>query len=341
MNINANIFFSIIIPVYNTEKYLSGCLDSILNQTFDASTVEVVLINDYSPNEKQCEAIIAMYEKKVRIKYAKFTENKSSHMARKIGVEKSEGKYILFLDPDDFLEINALSLLYEDIQKNGNADYIEFNFYIKRGKYKKINKPKLKGYVGEHTSSAWALDKDYVVWNKCYSSFFLKPLWQTMPNFYSIYNEDFYEVKFTEFYAKNVRIIHTALYIHVYDIGITATKKFDRVKLKKMLLSLQNSDREFCELYRKNGYEDYVSFIHKHSLQLYVNTIYNSNFQDFIDIAEEVLDRNSFKEIVVEYIAFLDEKLFLFNKLKKILSPIKPFLRPFIKFYKSKAKSQL
>lgn len=64
MNINANIFFSIIIPVYNTEKYLSGCLDSILNQTFDVSTVEVVLINDYSPNEKQCEAIIAMYEKK-------------------------------------------------------------------------------------------------------------------------------------------------------------------------------------------------------------------------------------------------------------------------------------
>ena len=79
---------SIIVPVYNTEKYLRRCLDSLVNQTFN--DIEIIIVNDCS--QGNCKEIIEEYkEKDNRIKYIEHSENKGTLIARKTGSIEAEG----------------------------------------------------------------------------------------------------------------------------------------------------------------------------------------------------------------------------------------------------------
>ena len=98
---------SIIVPIYNAEKYISKCLDSIINQT--KKELEIILINDGSTD--RTEEIIKKYQDK-RIRYFK-NKNQGIGKTRNFGIDKAKGKYLLFLDSDDFLVENACELLYK------------------------------------------------------------------------------------------------------------------------------------------------------------------------------------------------------------------------------------
>ena len=99
---------SVIIPIYNVEKYLSRCLDSVLNQTF--TDFEVICVNDGSTDNSL--QIADQYAKKdTRIKV--FTkENGGLSDARNYGMQKSSGEYIYFLDSDDFIHKNLLEICF-------------------------------------------------------------------------------------------------------------------------------------------------------------------------------------------------------------------------------------
>ena len=103
--------FSIIIPVYNVEHYLTRCIDSILQQDFQ--DFEIILIddgsNDYSP--KICDDYHLKDERVITI----HTKNNGVSIARNIGINQSNGKWILFCDSDDWLEKNTLSNAYNII----------------------------------------------------------------------------------------------------------------------------------------------------------------------------------------------------------------------------------
>lgn len=98
---------SIIVPIYNKEKYLEKCLDSILGQTY--RDLEIILVDDGSTDNSL--AICQRYaEKDLRIKiYHKSNGGVSS--ARNLGLEKSTGKYISFVDPDDFIHSEFIEQL--------------------------------------------------------------------------------------------------------------------------------------------------------------------------------------------------------------------------------------
>ena len=87
---------SIIIPIYNASKYLKRCLDSVINQT--KTELEIILINDGSTDNS--EEIIKEYKDK-RIRYFK-NKNQGIGKTRNFGITKATGKYIMFLDSDDF-----------------------------------------------------------------------------------------------------------------------------------------------------------------------------------------------------------------------------------------------
>lgn len=90
-----------IVPIYNTEKYLKQCLDSILNQTL--KEIEVICIDDASTDNSA--VIIRKYsENDDRVKCVFLKESRSALVARKIGVELAKGEYILFVDSDDYIE---------------------------------------------------------------------------------------------------------------------------------------------------------------------------------------------------------------------------------------------
>ena len=113
---------SIIVPIYNAEKYLNKCIDSLINQT--KKEIELILINDGSTDKS--EEIVKLYNDD-RIKYFK-NNNQGIGKTRNFGIKKAVGKYIMFLDSDDFLELNACEMMYNKVEKN-NLDIAMCDFY--------------------------------------------------------------------------------------------------------------------------------------------------------------------------------------------------------------------
>lgn len=116
---------SVIVPVYNAEKYLPQCIDSIVNQTI--GDIEVLLINDGSSDSSG--EILAQYASKdERIKVIE-QPNKGAGAARNIGLAMAEGKYLSFLDSDDFFEPNMLELALAKASED-DADIVAFGAWL-------------------------------------------------------------------------------------------------------------------------------------------------------------------------------------------------------------------
>lgn len=113
---------SIIIPVYNVEKYLEECLESAVNQNL--KEIEIIAINDGSTDNSL--SILEKYE----LKYNNFKvinqENKGLSAARNTGLTYCNGKYVYFLDSDDFIDINAMEYCYKEAEKY-NLDILTFD----------------------------------------------------------------------------------------------------------------------------------------------------------------------------------------------------------------------
>ena len=123
---------SVIIPVYNIEKYIKRCLDSVLNQTY--SNLEVICVNDGSTDSSL--EILKEYEKKDgRIKVVS-KENKGVSAARNLGIKEATGEYITFIDGDDFVELNMIQDMVNILEEN-DADIVKCA-YVKDYIYKQI-----------------------------------------------------------------------------------------------------------------------------------------------------------------------------------------------------------
>lgn len=112
---------SIVVPVYNSSRFLHQCIDSLLNQTY--SDIELICVNDGSTDNSL--SILNEYaEKDSRIKvFTKRNEGKGAASARNMGLDHATGKYIMFLDSDDFFELNLIEILY-DTAESTQADLI-------------------------------------------------------------------------------------------------------------------------------------------------------------------------------------------------------------------------
>lgn len=108
---------SIIVPVYNVEKYIDECILSLINQTY--SNIEIILIDDGSTDDSG--EICDEYQKKDNRILVFHTENKGVFHAKSIGIRNATGKYIGFVDSDDWIELTMYEKLYANIIKN-NSD---------------------------------------------------------------------------------------------------------------------------------------------------------------------------------------------------------------------------
>lgn len=116
---------SIVIPVYNTAEYLTECLDSIINQTY--SNIEIICVDDCTP-DNSAEIIKEYAAKDNRIKYIKHSENKKQGAARNTGIDAASGKYITFIDSDDYLSYKYVYEKCISLMEKNNADIITFSF---------------------------------------------------------------------------------------------------------------------------------------------------------------------------------------------------------------------
>ncbi len=129
---------SIIIPIYNAEKYLERCLKSITEN--NDSSLEIILINDGSKDssEKICKSFMKVDK---RIKYISIKNNGCSN-ARNLGINLSIGKYIWFIDSDDFIEKNSISEILKEIKEN--PEIIVFGMKIIKNDKSKAFYPKIE-----------------------------------------------------------------------------------------------------------------------------------------------------------------------------------------------------
>lgn len=113
--------YSVIVPVYNAEKYLEKCLDSIINQSFD--NFELILVNDGS-NDKSLH-ILKDYAKKDKRIILIDQKNQGVSSARNRGISEAKGEYLMFVDSDDYIDLKTLEII--DKSTNG-VDIIRFQF---------------------------------------------------------------------------------------------------------------------------------------------------------------------------------------------------------------------
>ncbi|MBR2883986.1 MAG: glycosyltransferase family 2 protein [Clostridia bacterium] len=120
-----NFLVSVIIPVYNVEKHLNKCLDSIVNQTY--KNLEIIIINDGS-KDASAEICREYAEKDNRIVFVS-RENRGVSATRNEGIELAHGDYFSFIDADDYLELDAYEYLISIINEK-NVEAINFEHYI-------------------------------------------------------------------------------------------------------------------------------------------------------------------------------------------------------------------
>ena len=154
---------SIIIPIYNVEKYLDRCVQSVINQTLQ--DIEIILVDDESPDgcPQMCDEY-ARKDNRVKVVHKK---NAGLGFARNSGLEVATGEYVTFLDSDDFVDKDTYRQIYENILKNElEICYFTYCRYLNDGTI--IHESHLgdeKLYIGKEQTERFMLDMVGKVYN--------------------------------------------------------------------------------------------------------------------------------------------------------------------------------
>ena len=152
-----NELISIIVPIYNVQKYLDRCMKTLLNQTY--RNIEIILVDDESPDEcpKMCEEY-AKIDQRVKVIHKK---NGGLGFARNSGLEIAQGKYIIFVDSDDYVTENMCHLLYEAAKKY-EADVVYGGIFYADGEKIKESKVVTKERVWKGKQEVKDLLLDFI-----------------------------------------------------------------------------------------------------------------------------------------------------------------------------------
>lgn len=125
---------SIIIPIYKVESYIERCLMSVICQTYNDSPIECILVDDCSPDESLSIAqnIINGYRGNIDFRIIKNNSNCGLSVTRNNGMKNAQGKYILFLDSDDYLKENCLQILLDALREQPDAEVVMGNSFDQR-----------------------------------------------------------------------------------------------------------------------------------------------------------------------------------------------------------------
>ena len=235
---------SIIIPVYNTSKYLKKCLDSVINQTY--KNYNVIIVNDGSTDNSL--DIIKEYMKKSSNIILINQKNMGLSMARNNAVKKVESDYFLFLDSDDYLDINALKILNENLD---NEDLLRYQLRdVKEDSYIDREYITFKNLSGK--DAIRKLIDSYYTEPAC--SYLYKTKFYKENNFQfqeKMYHEDYGLIPYVIIKANKVSAIGDKIYFYLQREGsITKNKNI-------ILKRYQDVKKQYDILLEKLNKEDF------------------------------------------------------------------------------------
>lgn len=232
---------SVIVPIYNVEKYVEKCINSLIHQTH--SELEIICIDDAS-TDKSLEIVKRIAKTDSRIQILCHTKNFGTLQARKHGVEQATGRYIMFLDSDDWLEIEACEKL-NVMMSQEQADVIQFGTNLVPAVPLSTEmitwvRNFLKPYPGrlekrQIMRSCFIEDKfDFNITDKIWRTDLCKKAFEKMEDMELIASEDRYAFFILTYYAESyMGIQNQAYYNYNLGIGITGSDVLDLNRFEK------------------------------------------------------------------------------------------------------------
>lgn len=282
---------SVCVPVCGTQKLLPACLESICSQNFCG--FEIIVVDDegigrLKEKELNTKKILKEFCKKHKspnfcVKLVQHEKNKGLVEARRSAVYAAAGKYIMFVDSDDFLLPDALSALYEIAEKNG-ADIVHGRAKVKteqdlknlsekdkkflENRILEITKKITNVFAGTDCRAEGFLCKDEILngflvrrnhcgflWAKLFERELCLNAFEKIPPVYCVFAEDFLVYFFLAFYAKKYAGIKNEVYSYCVDTGISSEKKIYSLEQWKKVCSAASASTVLLDFVQKKDIE--------------------------------------------------------------------------------------
>ncbi|WP_314159939.1 glycosyltransferase family 2 protein [uncultured Gemella sp.] len=317
---------SIIIPIYNVEKYLRRCIDSIVNQTY--KNTEIILVNDGSPDN--CREICDEYEEiDSRIKVI-HKANGGLSSARNAGLDIASGEYIMFVDSDDWISEDTLEKLNKYVEKG--CDII--NFKLRFAKRKTENIIKLNDKIKDsyecnllsYVDKLFSGELDFFICNKLYK----KDLFDDVRFPEGRNYEDLATIYKLYFKAKNIVVTDYTLYYYWLENPNSITSNSTIKNMTDYLVStkeIYEVNRRYLEMNKRN-LSNIDTWYKMMLVQLLINYT-KSTYKDD-DLKREILSELKCSKArisavykqdkIIKYALYKSRLLIPIIKLKKILT---------------------
>lgn len=300
-----NQLISIIVPIYNVEKYLKECIESIINQTY--KNIEIILVDDGSPDN--CGIICDEYSQKDKRIIVIHKENGGLSDARNKGIDIAKGDYLTFIDSDDFVNIDYIEKLYNSIKLNntklaqcGISKVNENNEIIERLNYDenyiKTSHEILNELYGKH------LIENVVVWNKMYA----KELFENIRFPVGKIHEDEFTTYKIFYSVDRISLLSDCLYNYRQTNESIIGKKFNKKRL-----NLLEALEERMDFFKNRNEID----LYEKTLKFYIEELrlYYIKVKKYIENSKEI-QQDIKRKYKIEYKKFVKIKS---KKTKEIL----------------------
>ncbi len=326
---------SIIIPIYNAEEYIEECVGSVLNQTY--TNIELLLINDGSTdNTGKMLAAFAEKDSRVRVFHK---ENGGTHTARNLGLDNSKGEYVMFMDPDDWLDLNTIQYLVEKIREN-NLDYVRFN-YIREFAGASLKKKntfleekvyqndecktifrQTVGLVGKELKSPENLN---FLASVCFGIYKKSIISQYNIRFFNIrklgtFSDGLFNIEFFR-YIRSFLFVDKGFY-HYRKTNIqSATRSYRRVFLRKQNLLFEKIYNIIKDSDVSDIFTAYYNRIAMGTMELCLNAIngrgsFATQFKEIKEILKDELHKKAFKNFSISTLPLTWKVYFLLMKIR-------------------------
>ena len=329
---------SIIVPVYNVEKYLTCCIESVLAQTY--KNWELILIDDGS--EDSSGVICDEYSRKDKRIKTIHKSNEGVSISRNIGVKEASGEYIVFLDSDDYLDVDTLKILLENIL-NYNADGSFGAIKYVNEKNEKMVEYILPESKIEGSEKFNSLFQDlynnycfHAVWGKLFKKNIIIDNKICFEENFSILEDGMFVSDYLSF-SNNFVVSSKAFYNYRQFESDSLMKKFNRNAMDALSRKYEK-DAFFRAKFNKDNELFYARkifvYIYNYILQIYIRSNYSYHEQ------EELLREYLSKQVVTETLDRIKSlnKISKKDKFKCFMLNINPKILHFILYCKCRLK---
>ena len=275
---------SVIVPVYNVEKYLQECLEKIINQTY--KNLEIIVLDDGSTDKSP--EICDSYEKKdSRIKVI-HKKNEGLGITRNRGLSNARGKYVCFIDSDDFPDVNMIEKLYFSLKQNkadtcycgyfeyySNITYIEhmLNVHVNSYEGQEIMDSFLLRMIGTEPFEKKDFEFSMSVWHALYSLDMIKEYNICFPSERKYISEDIiFDIDYLS-KSQKVCFVKDALYYYRCNNFNSLTQKIAEKEFEKIKALIDKIEQEIAAKTYKKNYIEYTDRMFLSRVRTYLKKV--------------------------------------------------------------------